>query len=175
MPLLAASLNLGKGTGDWDEELQLPSLDAGWTPEKRMRSGLQKQHRLRKGRACQAMLPWCFSMTSPGSVSHLLKPRRHSRDSHWLWILKKGMHYPDEKYPCARELDHAFRLASIPQQLSCFPVVCYHQVLPLKWSIFPSLCLFRDTTKAIKSFQLSVDLPWFNILFCYTKSCYRFS
>lgn len=97
-------LRLGKVSGNWDDKLQLRSLDPGWTPEKGMRSGLQKQHWLRKGRACQAVLLWCFSMTSLGSVSHLLEPRESVRESNnGSWWNAYTSHCPAEKCQCVRD------------------------------------------------------------------------
>lgn len=134
---LTTSLKLAKVAGNWDDKLVLPSLDPGCTPEKRMRSGLQKQHRLRKGRACQASFPWCFSMTSLGSVSYLLKPRECTRESHKHWILKECLHFTlsCRKIPMRQRagvclISHV----SIPQQLSPTTSSC------LKTGVFSSLC-----------------------------------
>lgn len=171
--ILTTPLKLGKVEGNWDHKLLLPSLDPGWTPEKRMRSGLQKHHRLWKGKACQAMFPWCFSITSLGLVFHLLKPRRDTRELHKQWILKKCMHFTLSCWKIPMCQGAALRRVIIPHSSCLLSLLSPTTRSCLKnWSLFLSLCLARDITKGNKeSFQLSVDLRYFNNLSCYTEVC----
>lgn len=144
MPLLTATLKLGREASNRDEKLQLLSLDPGWTPEKRMRSGLQKQHRLRRGRACQATSPWCFSITSPGSVSHLLKAYQgvsltvDPKEGHALHtILMKNTPVPDNWImPLDLQASHRSCLVS---QLYPTTSCC------LETGVFSPLCAFPET------------------------------
>lgn len=137
-----------------------------------MRSGLQKQRRLRKGRACQAVFLWCFSMTSLGSVSHLLKPRRDVRESHKQWILMKCMHFTMScwKIPTCQGSGTCPQTCKHPAADVSLPYATYNQLLPEScsissvWVLTMSVqhqriwCSEVDLTKGNKqSFWLSVD------------------
>lgn len=139
--ILTTSLKLGEVAGNWDDKLLLPPLDPGWMLEKRMRSGLQKQHRLRKGRTCQATFPWSFSITSLSLVSHFQKPVRDTRESHKQWILKKCMCFIPScwKIPMCQEAEAHLKMCKHLTVAVCFPLSPTTSSC-LKTGVFFSFC-----------------------------------